>query len=67
MVRTQTDTQKIKDLNTKMTDYSVFGTANSISISSDFQRGSEESGVWTNEGKKLYIDSLTSLTILPAY
>ena len=60
MVRTQTDTQKIKDLNTKMTDYTVFGTANSISISSDFQRGDEESGVWTNEGKKLYIDSLRS-------
>ena len=58
MVRTQTDTQNIKDLNTMVTDYSVFGRANSIAIASAFQRGSESDGVWSNEGKKLYIDSL---------
>ena len=58
MVRTETNTQKINDLYTRLTDPSVYGPSGSIEIASDFQRGDEETGVWDAKSKMNYIDSL---------
>ena len=58
MVRSDTHTTKISDLYIKNTDHNVYGAGDSIEITSDFQRGDEETGVWTHDNKQNYIKSL---------
>jgi hypothetical protein len=58
MVRTDTKTETIKNLYQRNTDKDWNKTGQGISIESSFQRGDEENGIWTNEFKRVYIDSL---------
>ena len=58
MVRSDTRSLTISDLFLKVTDHSVYGASESIEITSDFQRGDEEHGVWSNNNKQRYITSL---------
>lgn len=58
MVRSDTHTIKISDLYIKNTNHDAYGSSESIEITSDFQRGTEENGVWTPENKQNYITSL---------
>jgi hypothetical protein len=58
MVRVHTDTQTIMNLYAKNTDTKTYGPGDRIEIASDFQRGDEETGVWTPMLRKHYIDSL---------
>ncbi len=58
MVRSVTHTTKISDLYLKNADHSAYGSSDSIEITSDFQRGDDETGVWSPENKQNYIKSL---------
>lgn len=58
MVRSDTRSLTILDLFLKVTDHIVYGASESIEITSDFQRGDEEQGVWSNNNKQRYITSL---------
>ena len=58
MVRSEIIPMKIEDLNTRLTNHTVFGSNDSILIASDFQRGDEETGVWDVKQQMKYIDSL---------
>ena len=58
MVRVHTDTQTIQNLFSKNTNTRTYGIGDRIEIASDFQRGDEETGVWTPTLRKHYIDSL---------
>ena len=58
MVRVHTDTQTIQNLFSRNTDAKIYGPGDRIEIESDFQRGDEETGVWTPILRKHYIDSL---------
>lgn len=57
MVRVRSDTMTIGNLYIRITDHDTFGS-DSIVITSDFQRGDEETGVWSLKDKQNYIDSL---------
>ena len=48
----------LRDLVTRLTDYNVFGMADSIVIASDFQRGDEENGIWTIAQQRELVDSV---------
>ena len=56
MVRVHTDTQQIDNLYDKLGD--TRPTSERIKISSDFQRGDEETGVWNRQSQRRFIDSL---------
>lgn len=56
MVRTHTDTQTIQNLFLKNTA-DTFNNGDRINIESSFQRGDEETGVWSREQQQNYIDS----------
>lgn len=56
MVRIHTDTQTIHNLFLKNTS-DTFSQGDSIKIESDFQRGDEETGVWSPKQRQRYIDS----------
>jgi hypothetical protein len=58
MVRTETKTVPMLDLYQRNTDSDWNTGSEGISISSSFQRGDEETGIWTSEFKQHYIDSL---------
>lgn len=58
MVRSNTHTISISDLYLKNTDHDMYGAGESIEITSDFQRGEEENGVWSHDNKQNYIKSL---------
>lgn len=58
MVRSETRTSKISDLYLKLTHHEEYGVADSIEITSDFQRGDDETGVWSHDNKQNYIKSL---------
>lgn len=58
MVRVDTNTQTISNIYTRYKNHETFGREQSIVISSDFQRGDEETGVWSLKSKQNYIDSL---------
>lgn len=58
MVRVDTNTLTVSNLYTRITDHNAFGSDQSIEITSDFQRGDEETGVWSLKDKQNYIDSL---------
>jgi hypothetical protein len=57
MVRTQTDTHTIQNLFVKLTDHTTYGH-DAITITSQFQRGDEETGVWALADKQKYIKAL---------
>ena len=54
-----TRTLTIQDFVTRITDHEIFGASDSIVISSDFQRGDEETGVWSRSNKRKLIDSIS--------
>ena len=58
MVRTDSKTEKIQNLYQRNTDTDFKDGGNGIGIESSFQRGDEETGVWTSSFKQNYIDSL---------
>lgn len=53
-----TQTLQVKNLFERITNHRKFGVSRSIVISSDFQRGDEESGVWSVSKKRQLIDSI---------
>jgi len=57
MVRQRVDSQTIKNLYANNTCINT-NPSEKIEIESDFQRGDEETGVWSKQNKVLYIDSL---------
>lgn len=57
MVRNHSDTQKIDDLFMRNTS-SEYSSNERIEVESEFQRGDEETGVWSSKEKTRYIDSL---------
>ena len=57
MVRQRVDSQRIKNLYANNTCTHT-NPSEKIEIESDFQRGDEETGVWSKKNKVLYIDSL---------
>ena len=57
MVRQRVDSQTIKNLYANNTCINT-NPSEKIEIESDFQRGDEETGVWSKKHKVLYIDSL---------
>jgi hypothetical protein len=58
MVRSNYQPMTIQELVTRLTTNDVYGPGNSIEISSDFQRGDEENGVWSSTKNKNFIDSI---------
>jgi len=57
----RTDTHRglsIGDFITRMIQFAVYGIGESISVSSQFQRGDEETGVWTKRQQQEFIDSV---------
>ena len=58
MVVSNTTTTTIKDLISRLGSNCPYGQAESITILSDFQRGNEETGVWSLQAKLKYIVSL---------
>ena len=53
-----TQTLQVKNLFERLTNHKKFGVSRSIVISSDFQRGDEESGVWSVSKNRQLIDSI---------
>jgi hypothetical protein len=60
MVRVHTDTQTVSNIFGRNTDETTYGEADRVEIESDFQRGDEETGVWSKAQKQNFIDSLQS-------
>lgn len=58
MVRTDTKTETVKNLYQRNTDKDWKNGGNGIEVKSDFQRGDEETGVWSLDYMQHYIDSL---------
>jgi hypothetical protein len=58
MVRVQSDIQTILSLYEKNTNSQIYGSGDQIEIESDFQRGDEETGVWSRSQQQHFIDSL---------
>lgn len=58
MVRAQSDIQTILSLYEKNTNSQIYGSGDQIEIESDFQRGDEETGVWSKDQRRCFIDSL---------
>ena len=58
MVRVHTDTQTILNIYGRNTDDATYGESDRVEIESDFQRGDEETGVWSKSQKQNFIDSL---------
>ena len=58
MVRTTVKSEAIIDIHQKNSDPDWINGGDGINVQSDFQRGDEETGVWTIEFKQNYIDSL---------
>ena len=58
MVRTDTRTETSKNLYQRNTDSTWRNGGNGIGVESSFQRGDEETGVWSPEFQQVYIDSL---------
>lgn len=57
----RTDTHRglsIGDLIIRMIQFAVYGIGESISVSSQFQRGDEETGIWTKRQQQEFIDSV---------
>jgi hypothetical protein len=57
MVRVQTDTQSVTNIFTKIMDHDEY-THEAITITSEFQRGDDETGVWKLAAKQKYIRAL---------
>lgn len=60
MVRVHTDTQTVSNIFGRNTDDTTYGISDRVEIESDFQRGDEETGVWSKNQKQRFIDSLQS-------
>ena len=59
MVRTHSDTQQISNLTSKLEDSDEsYSKGDRIKIADDFQRGNEETGIWSNKQRVSYIDSV---------
>lgn len=60
MVRSNTNTMSIDELHLKISknENSPYSIDETMEITSDFQRGDEETGVWSNDSKQRYIKSL---------
>jgi hypothetical protein len=62
MVRANTNSMSIDELHLKLkspiSEDAVYSPGESIEITSDFQRGDDETGVWTRDSKHRYIMSL---------
>ena len=58
MVRTDTKTETVRNLHQRNCHDDWKNTGNGIGVESSFQRGDEETGVWTPDFQKNYIDSL---------
>lgn len=58
MVRTESQTKKIENLYDSITNEDYKNSHDGIDIAPDFQRGEEEQGVWNDNFKQHYIDSL---------
>ena len=57
MVRVQTDTQSVTNIYTKIVDHNSY-PHEAITITSEFQRGDAETGVWKLAAKQEYIGAL---------
>lgn len=60
MVRVHTDTQIVSNIFGRNTDETTYAEGDRVEIESDFQRGDEETGVWSKAQKQNFIDSLQS-------
>lgn len=58
MVRTDTKTETVKNLYQRNTDKDWKNGGNGIEVKSDFQRGDEETGVWSTDFQQNYVDSI---------
>ena len=60
MVRSNTISMTLDELHLKITnaEHNVYSVGESMEITSDFQRGDDETGVWSSENKQRYIKSL---------
>lgn len=58
MVRTDTKTEPVKNLFQRNTHPDWKSGSSGISVESTFQRGDEDTGVWSTQFKQSYIDSL---------
>ena len=58
MVRTDTKTETVKNLYQRNTDKDWKDSGNGIQVKSDFQRGDEETGVWSLDFRQSFVDSI---------
>lgn len=58
MVRTDTKTETVSNLYQRNTDPDWKGSGRGVRVVSTFQRGDEETGIWSTDFKQHYIDSL---------
>lgn len=57
-MRNENRNLSIEDLNIRLTKEDVYQPGENIQISSDFQRGDEENGVWNDKQRSILIDSI---------